>query len=162
MTVNLLTLNPSKTEFILIGLPQQLSKLSNPSLNFPSFCSSYPPIEQRIQYEVISIAYDVVHNCEPTYHRRLITPLSRGSTRSVDRLFLCFPPLISRLKLSDRSFRNASSHLWNNLHPSLRSPSSLRFYSSSKSSSPTLFPFYTLRSRDFFFFPVSRLMLPMA
>ena len=36
MTVNLLTLNPFKTEFLLIGLPQQLSKLSNPLLSLPS------------------------------------------------------------------------------------------------------------------------------
>ena len=36
MTANLLSLNPSKTEFILIGLPQQISKISNPSLSLPS------------------------------------------------------------------------------------------------------------------------------
>ena len=33
MTANLLTLNPSKTEFMLIGLPQQLSKIHSPSLS---------------------------------------------------------------------------------------------------------------------------------
>ena len=32
MTANLLSLNPSKTEFMLIGLSQQISKISNPSL----------------------------------------------------------------------------------------------------------------------------------
>ena len=36
MTANLLSLNPSKTEFMLIGVPQQISKLSNPSLSLPS------------------------------------------------------------------------------------------------------------------------------
>ena len=36
MTANLLSLNPSKTEFMLIGLPQQISKISNPSLSLPS------------------------------------------------------------------------------------------------------------------------------
>ena len=36
MTANLLSLNPSKTEFMLIGLPQQISKTSNPSLFLPS------------------------------------------------------------------------------------------------------------------------------
>ena len=29
-----LSLNPSKTEFMLSGLPQQISKISNPSLSF--------------------------------------------------------------------------------------------------------------------------------
>ena len=36
MTANLLSLNPSKREFILIGLPQQISKISNPSLTLQS------------------------------------------------------------------------------------------------------------------------------
>ena len=33
MSANLLMLNPSKTEFLLIGLPKQLSKIENPSLS---------------------------------------------------------------------------------------------------------------------------------
>jgi len=33
MTANLLTLNSSKTEFLLIGLKQQLAKINNSSLN---------------------------------------------------------------------------------------------------------------------------------
>jgi len=33
---NLLSLNQSKTEFLLIGLPAQLSKVSDPSLLMPS------------------------------------------------------------------------------------------------------------------------------
>ena len=36
MTANLLFLNPSKTEFMLIGLPQQISEISNHSLSLPS------------------------------------------------------------------------------------------------------------------------------
>ena len=33
---NLLSLNPSKTEYMLIGLPQQISKIFNPSISLPS------------------------------------------------------------------------------------------------------------------------------
>jgi hypothetical protein len=33
MSSNFLSLNPSKTEFLLVGLPQQLSKLSNPMIH---------------------------------------------------------------------------------------------------------------------------------
>jgi len=36
MSTNLLSLNQSKTEFLLIGLPAQLSKISDPSLLMPS------------------------------------------------------------------------------------------------------------------------------
>jgi hypothetical protein len=36
MSSNLLSLNQSKTEFLLIGLPTQLSKISDPTLLMPS------------------------------------------------------------------------------------------------------------------------------
>lgn len=36
MASNFLSLNPSKTEFLLIGLPTQLAKINNPSLSMPS------------------------------------------------------------------------------------------------------------------------------
>ena len=36
MTANVQSLNPSKTEFMLIGLPEKISKISNPSLSLPS------------------------------------------------------------------------------------------------------------------------------
>ena len=36
MSANFLTLNPSKTEFLVIGLPQQLSKLNSPAIHLPN------------------------------------------------------------------------------------------------------------------------------
>ena len=36
MSPNVLTLNPSKTEFLIIGLPQQLSQLSSPTIRLPN------------------------------------------------------------------------------------------------------------------------------
>jgi hypothetical protein len=36
VSTNFLTLNPSKTEFLIIGLPQQLSKLSFPTIRLPN------------------------------------------------------------------------------------------------------------------------------
>ena len=36
MSTNFLILNPSKTEFLVIGLPQQLSKLNSPSIHLPN------------------------------------------------------------------------------------------------------------------------------
>jgi len=35
MSSNFLSLNPSKTEFLIVGLPQQLSKLNNPTIHLP-------------------------------------------------------------------------------------------------------------------------------
>ena len=36
MSSNFLSLNPSKTEFLIIGLPQQLSKLRSPTIHLPN------------------------------------------------------------------------------------------------------------------------------
>ena len=56
---------------------------------------------------------------------------------------------------NDHTFRNASAHLWNNLHPSLIS------YYSCNSSSLMLFPFHNLRSLIVSYYPVSRLVLSL-
>jgi len=36
MSYNSLSLNPSKTEFLIFGLPQQLSKINNPTIHLPN------------------------------------------------------------------------------------------------------------------------------
>ena len=72
--------------------------------------------------------------------RHLVTPRSCGSACPADCLFLCLPPVTSRLKLSDHIFRNAAPHVWNNLPPSLRS------FASCNSTSPTTFSFNNLHS----------------
>jgi len=40
MSSNFLSLNPSKTEFLIFGLPQQLSKLNNPAIHLPNVIRS--------------------------------------------------------------------------------------------------------------------------
>ena len=47
MSANLLSLNQSKTEFLLIGLPQQLSKVSDPTLVMPSNVNITPTSSAR-------------------------------------------------------------------------------------------------------------------
>ena len=42
MSANLLCLNPSKSEFLVIGLPKQLSKLENPTLSMPDNIVLFP------------------------------------------------------------------------------------------------------------------------
>ena len=231
MSSNYLTLNPSKTEFLLIGLPQQTSKIVNPSLSQPKtkpimlslsaknlgfifdptlsfsnqisslssachyhirdlrrfrhtldfttattiatalvhsrldYCSSlyhdllispklgastyskltracrYPhsqtfshlpstqvpslahwlKVEQRIQYKIISIIHNLLHITEPKYLHRLINIKHSSRTRSSDHLCLFLPPVSTRLKFADRSFRNSSPRLWNYPPINLRS-----------------------------------------
>ena len=47
MSSNFLSLNPSKTEFLLVGLPQQLSKLSNPIIHLPNNVTLSPVYSAR-------------------------------------------------------------------------------------------------------------------
>lgn len=47
MSANLLALNPSKTEFLVIGNPQQLSKLNNPQLSLDSNATIVPVHKAR-------------------------------------------------------------------------------------------------------------------
>jgi hypothetical protein len=47
MSSNLLSLNPHKTEFLIIGTPQQLSKLNNPALIFDSSTTITPVTSAR-------------------------------------------------------------------------------------------------------------------
>ena len=45
--LTLFYLNPSKTEFLLVGLPQQLSKLSNPIIQLPNNVTLSPVYSAR-------------------------------------------------------------------------------------------------------------------
>ena len=47
MSSNYLTFNPSKTEFLLIGLPQQTSKIVNPSLSLPTIKLIMPSLSAK-------------------------------------------------------------------------------------------------------------------
>ena len=47
MSANLLMLNPSKTDFLLLGLPKQLSKVNNPSLLVHPDVSLSPVVSTR-------------------------------------------------------------------------------------------------------------------
>ena len=78
-------------------------------------------IEQRIQYKIISITHNLLHSATPSYLYRLLNIQPTHPTRSSNCLCLAHPKLTSRLKFSDRSFRNAAPSLWNKLSITLRS-----------------------------------------
>ena len=60
MSSNYLTLNPSETEFLLIGLPQQTTKIVNPSLSLPSTKPIIPSLSAKI-----SVLYFTRHCLSP-------------------------------------------------------------------------------------------------
>ena len=221
MTANLLTLNSSKTEFLLIGLKQQLAKINNSSLNTthsarnlgfifdehltfsdqisalskscyshirqlrcirpfldsktasliatsivhskldycnslyynlpksqlnrlqhiqnslaravvraPKFSHTTPilkslhwlKINERIEYKILSLTFKLLYTAQPPYLYNLISLQPQRNTRSSSVVTLARPSTHSSLKITSRSFRYASPHLWNQLPHSLRQP----------------------------------------
>ena len=78
-------------------------------------------IEQLIQYKIISIPHNLLHIAEPKYLHKLINIEPPSWTRSSDHLCLSLPPVSTRFKFADRSFRKSSPRLWNSLPINLRS-----------------------------------------
>ena len=58
MSANLLTLNPAKTEFMLIGLPQQLAKIPHPSLSPTPDTAILPSVSARNLGFIFGICLD--------------------------------------------------------------------------------------------------------
>ena len=78
-------------------------------------------VEQRIQHKIISITHNLLHITQPKYLHMLINIKPPSRTRSSDHLCLSLPPVSTRLKFADRSFRNSPPRLWNSLPIYLRS-----------------------------------------
>ena len=97
-------------------------------------------VEQRIQYKIISITHNLLHITEPKYLHRLINIKPPSRTGSSDHLCLSLPPVSTRLKFGDRSFRNSSPRLWNSLPINLRSFAPDTHHSTTVSSSTTSHP----------------------
>ena len=65
--------------------------------------------------------HNLLHITEPKYLHRLINIKPPSRIRSSDYLCLSLPPVSTRLKYADRSYRNSSPRLWNSLPINLRS-----------------------------------------
>ena len=79
-------------------------------------------VNERIEYKLISLTYKVPTTAQPSYLHNLISLQPPRSTRSLSVVTLSRPPTISSLKITDRSFRYASPHIWNQLPDSFRQP----------------------------------------
>ena len=79
-------------------------------------------VNERIGYKLISLTYKVLTSSQPSYLNNLISVQPPRSTRSSPVVTLSRPPTISSLKITDRSFRYASPHLWNQLPDSFCQP----------------------------------------
>src|SRR5258708_32509406 len=99
-------------------------------------------IEERIEYKILSLTYNALTTSRPSYLTNLLSVQPHRSTRSSAVLTLLHPQSSSSLKITDRSFRFASPHLWNKLPYSLRHPIPLHpsLSSSSTCSTPSNIP----------------------
>jgi len=85
---------------------------------------------ERIEYKIISLTYKILNTTQPSYLYDLVSiqPPHGHNSRSSPYVTLVKPS--SSLKVTHRSFRHASPHLWNQLptllripHPNYSSPS---------------------------------------
>ena len=78
-----------------------------------TFVLHWLKISERIEYKLLSLTYKALTTAEPTYLHSLITVQPPRGTRPSSVVTLSRPPTASSLKITNRSFRYASSHLWN-------------------------------------------------
>jgi len=81
-------------------------------------------VSERIEYKSISLTYKILNTTQPSYLYDLVSiqPPHGHNTRPSPYVTLIKPS--SSLKVTHRSFRHASPHLWNQLPTSLRIPDS--------------------------------------
>ena len=79
-------------------------------------------INERIEYKILSLTFKLLYTAQPLYLYNLISLQPPRNTRSSSVVTLARPPTHSSLKITSRSFRYASPHLWNQLPHSLRQP----------------------------------------
>jgi len=89
---------------------------------YHDMCLHWLKINERIEYELLSLTYKVLTTSQPDYLHNLISVQSAGRTRSSSVVTLARPSVSSSLQIANRSFRYASPHLWNQLPSSFRQP----------------------------------------
>ena len=86
----------------------------------PKFCHVTPILESLHLLKINT--YKALTTAQPTYLHSLISVQPPRATRSSSVVALSRPPTSSSLKITNRSFRYASPHLWNQLPVSFRQP----------------------------------------
>ena len=82
-------------------------------------------LNERIEYKLLSLTYQVLTTSQPDYLHNLISVQSTGRSRSSSLVTLARPSISSSLQIIIRSFTYASPYLWNQLPSSFRQPHSV-------------------------------------
>jgi len=75
-----------------------------------------------VEYKLLSLTYKALTTAQPTYLHSLISVQPPRATGSSSVVTLSRPPTSSSLRITNRSFRYASPHLWNQLPVLFRQP----------------------------------------
>jgi len=79
-------------------------------------------VQERINYKVVSLTYNVLQTSHPSYLSRLLTLQPARSTRSSQFITLYPPSVTSNRAILNRSFSYSAPRLWNSLPTYLRTP----------------------------------------
>jgi len=82
-------------------------------------------INERIEYKLLSHTYKVLTTSQPDYLHNLFSVQSTDRTRSSTVVILAQPSVSSSLQITNRCFRYASPHQWNQLPSRFRRPYSV-------------------------------------
>ena len=134
---------------LLYGLPKyQLSKLQRiqnmaarlitdtmkfDHINPVLYNLHWLPVNYRIQFKILMIAFKAIHGMAPSYLSNLICirSSSRYSLRNNDTIFLERPKGVMRTTLGARSFHASAPALWNSLPAHIRKIDSLALFKKS-------------------------------
>jgi len=94
----------------------------------PKFCHITPifrslhwlKINERIEYKLLFLTHKALATAQPTYLHSLISVQPPRATLSSSVVTLSRPSTSPSLRITNRSFRYASPHLWNQLPVSFR------------------------------------------
>jgi len=95
------------------------NSLARAVVKAPKFCHITPilkslhllKINERIEYKLLSLTYKTLTTAQPSYLHSLVSVQPPRATRSSSVVTLSRPPTSSSLKITNRSFRYASSSL---------------------------------------------------
>ena len=111
---------------MLICLARTVVKAPRSSLVTPILRSlHWLKINECIEYKLLSLTHKILTTSQPDYLHNLTSVQSSGRTRSSSLVTLARPSVSSSLQITNRSFRYASPHLWNQLPSSFRQPHSV-------------------------------------
>ena len=131
---------------LLVGSPshlfQKLQRVQNCAARLvtgqPRFARVSPilkelhwlPIEQRVTFKVLLLAYKGLNGLAPEYIRQMLIPYTPSRALRSSSKHLLYTPKTSKKTYGDRAFSAAAPRLWNGLPLEIKTSSSISIFKS--------------------------------